>query len=135
MTFFCNYRTVNLISLGNYPDVDTHRWNYDAENAHDLVGTHVDYHELSLVEATLSDEWGDGVMHDDDKGGTYDKLSYELDGNHTTTKTDSSLSGNLEITLTDGSVITVEAVLIQTQTGDLFATDLLNGGTLDNLDI
>ncbi len=135
MTYFYKTSTINLISLGNFHDIDPHEWDTDAEKAHTLVGTQVDYQDLSLVEVTVYDKHGDNVIKDNDKYGTYDKIGYDRDGEHAIQKTDSSIKANLEITLTDGTTTTIEAVLIQTENGDLFATDLLNGGTLDNLDI
>ena len=41
----------------------------------------------------------------------------------------------MKLTLADGATKTVEVVAFQQQNGDLFISDLLNGGTLDNLQI
>ncbi|MCA1775455.1 MAG: hypothetical protein LC676_07570, partial [Loktanella sp.] len=127
--------TVNLIYLGNFSDVDPDEHNFRSEDADDLttIGK-IGYEDLSLVEATLSDAWRDGLIKDNDDG-THDSMSYNRDGNEFNQATDSTLTGMLEITLTDGTTKKVEAVLIQTENGDLFANDLLNCGTLDDLDI
>ena len=45
------------------------------------------------------------------------------------------MQANVTLTLSDGSTKVVEVVMMQQRNGDLFISDLLNGGTLDNLSI
>ncbi len=74
-------------------------------------------------------------MVNDDDYGTYDYVQYYIDGEYNCTKTDTTMSANVTLTLTDGSTRVVEVVMMQQQNGDLFISDLLNCGTLDNLSI
>lgn len=123
----------NLIYLGNYASVDTTECNWTAESEGSLVGISKNYSQLSIVSANVSDG-GDGVMQDDDYG-TYDYAQYYINGSYRCTKTDTTLSAKVTLTLTDGTTRVVEVVMMQQQNGDLFISDLLNGGTLDNLSI
>ncbi len=123
----------NLIYLGNYGSVDTYENNWTAEYENSLVGISKDHTQLNIVQASASDG-GDGVVNDDDYG-TYDYVQYYIDGEYNCTKTDTTMSANVTLTLTDGSTRVVEVVMMQQQNGDLFISDLLNCGTLDNLSI
>lgn len=125
--------TPNLIYLGNYGSVDTYENSWTAEYENSLVGISRDHTQLNIVQASASDG-GDGVVNDDDYG-TYDYVQYYIDGEYNCTKTDTTMSANVTLTLTDGSTRVVEVVMMQQQNGDLFISDLLNCGTLDNLSI
>jgi Ca2+-binding RTX toxin-like protein len=125
--------TVNLIYLGNYADVDLNECDYNAEMASKLIGVSKGADDLSLVKATLTDPQHDGVISDNECG--YDTVAYNTGSGSVTNKTDSTMTAKLNVTLTDGSVVQIEAVMIQQTNGDLFVTDLLNQGTLDNLSI
>ncbi|SEQ24320.1 Ca2+-binding protein, RTX toxin-related [Loktanella sp. DSM 29012] len=134
---------VNLIYLGNYADVDVSEFttslllfktvNYDAEHAANLEGITRTSSQLSLVQATLRDAEHDGVISDNEN--SHDTVAYTINGTSYHNKTDSTLTGTLRVTLSDGSVRDIDALLVQQDNGDLFVSDLLNGGTLDNLSI
>lgn len=67
MTFLNTTTTshVNLISLGNFSNVDCGGWNDNAEDADSLTGEQVDYPNLSLVQVTVYDKFGDNIIYDD----------------------------------------------------------------------
>ena len=123
----------NLIYLGNYNSVDTSENNWASEGAQSLVGISTNSSQMDIVNANVSDG-GDGVVSDDDYG-TNDYVQYYIDGQYFCTKTDSTMTANVTLTLSDGSTQVVEVVMMQQQNGDLFISDLLNCGTLDNLSI
>jgi Ca2+-binding RTX toxin-like protein len=125
----------NLIYLGNFNHITTDptEGNYTSENAHSLEGISTDSTQMSIVHATAYDN-GDGVISDDEFG-TSDYIQYDLGGDHLCTYTDSTMTANVTLTLSDGSTQQVEVVVMQQTNGDLFISDLLNGGTLDNLSI
>ena len=123
----------NLIYLGNFSSVDTQECNWTAESEGSLVGVSRTYSQMSIVSAQVSDG-GDGVVNDDDYG-TYDYIKYSVDGSSRCSKNDTTLLANVTLTLTDGSTRVVEVVMMQQTNGDLFISDLLNCGTLDNLSI
>ncbi|WP_386681655.1 Hint domain-containing protein [Loktanella sp. R86503] len=125
--------TVNLIYLGNYADVDLNECDYNAEMAGKLVGVSKGADDLSLVKATLTDPQHDGVISDNERSS--DTVTYNAGKGTVKNQTDSTMSVKLNVTLSDGSVKQIEAVMIQQTNGDLFVTDLLNKGTLDNLSI
>ena len=131
---YSNTGYINLIYLGKYADVDPYENDWDSEHAHNLEGLTVDHTDLDLVSVRTYDANGDGVVQDNDFG-TSDSVTYTLNGQTCTFKTDSSLQGMVEVTLTDGSVRLIEVVLIQTTNGDLFLGDLFNNGEMDNLEI
>ncbi len=123
----------NLIYLGNYASVDVNEGDWNAENANALVGISRDHTELELIQATPYDG-GDGVVHDDESGAN-DQTVYYIDGQYFCNQTDATMTANVTLTLSDGSTLVVEVVMMQQENGDLFISDLLNGGTLDNLEI
>ena len=129
------YSTPTLIYLGNYPSTDHYEGDYKSEYAHNLVGISRDYSEMQLVTANVYDKDHDGVMEDDECNPYCDYISYNTGSGTQYQYTDGTMSAYVDVTLSDGSVITVEAVVMQMQNGDLFISDLLNGGTLDNLEI
>jgi hypothetical protein len=125
----------NLIYMGNFSslNVDPIEGNYDAENAALLNGVTADHNTLQIVTVSISDGW-DGCVSDNDTW-TSDCISYNTGSGATTGVTDASLKATLTVTLQDGSTLNVEAVVMQMTNGDLFVSDLLNCGTLDNLQI
>ncbi|QUS37257.1 hemolysin (plasmid) [Falsirhodobacter algicola] len=68
-------------------------------------------------------------------------MTYDLGSGSVTARSDSTVVANVILTLGDGTVLgnspgsRVEALIVQTTNGDVFVTDLLNAGTLDNLNI
>ncbi|MBB5723879.1 Ca2+-binding RTX toxin-like protein [Loktanella ponticola] len=126
----------NLIFLGNFSHIkaDPTERNWNAENANDLVGISADSTQMSIVNAAAYDYKNDGVIVDDDYG-TCDYIKYNVGNGSVSTFTDASMTANVKLTLSDGSVKSVEVVMIQQQNGDLFISDLQNCGTLDNLSI
>lgn len=129
------YSEPTLLYLGNFAATDSYEGDYTSENASSLVGVSRDYSEMQLVTASVYDKDHDGVMEDDETNPYCDYVSYNTGSGTEYQYTDSSMSVMLDVTLSDGSVIQVEAVAVQMQNGDLFVSDLLNGGTLDNLEI
>ena len=121
--------------MGNFSslNVDPTESNYNAENAALLNGVSADHTTLQIVNASITDG-GDGAVNDDDYG-TSDCIYYNTGSGATAAVTDTSLQANVTVTLQDGSTVTVEAVVMQMTNGDLFVSDLLNVGTLDNLQI
>lgn len=125
----------NLIYMGNFSslNVDPTESNYNAENAALLNGVSADHTTLQIVNASITDG-GDGAVNDDDYG-TSDCIYYNTGSGATAAVNDTSLQANVTVTLQDGSTVTVEAVVMQMTNGDLFVSDLLNVGRLDNLQI
>ena len=134
MTYYATYGTANLIYLGNFASTDTSEYNYTSEKASSLNGVQVDYTQMQIVEASFKDAKSDGAVDDDDYG-TYDKLTYDLGGGSVTNQTDGTLEANVTLELADGTTKTVDVVMMQQTNGDLFISDLYDGGTLDNLQI
>ncbi|WP_288940491.1 Hint domain-containing protein [uncultured Roseovarius sp.] len=134
MTYYATYGTANLIYLGNFASTDTSEYNYTSEKASSLNGVQVDYTQMQIVEASFKDAKSDGAVDDDDYG-TYDKLTYDLGGGSVTNQTDGTLEANVTLELADGTTKTVDVVMMQQTNGDLFISDLNDGGTLDNLQI
>ncbi|MDA5094918.1 Hint domain-containing protein [Aliiroseovarius sp. KMU-50] len=129
------YTYPTLIYLGNYSTTDSVEGDFTTELADTLIGLEHDYSELSLVTVTAVDRNHDGVIDVDEGNPNSDYVTYDTGTGEASQTTDSTMSALAEITLADGSVQTIEVVLVQMQNGDLFITDLLDGGTLDNLDI
>ncbi len=123
----------NLIYLGNYASVDTYEGDWNAEDANALVGISRAHTELELIQTTPYDG-GDGVIHDDESG-EGDQTVYYIDGQYYCNQTDATMTANMTLTLSDGSTLVVEVVMMQQENGDLFIFDLLNGGSLDDLEI
>jgi len=129
------YSTPTLIYLGTVASTDVHERDTRSEQADDLVGLTRTYDEMSLVTVEVFDKDHDGVMEDDETCSRGDYIAYDAGAGATSQVTDSTMKALADITLADGSVISVEVVVMQMQNGDLFISDLLNGGTLDNLEI
>jgi Ca2+-binding RTX toxin-like protein len=125
----------NLIFLGNFSHIiaDKSENDTNAENANALVGVSVGSGKLSIVRAKTFDQ-GDGVVNDDETGAG-DYVQYNIGSDTRCTQTDATMQANVTLTLSDGSTKVVEVVMMQQRNGDLFISDLLNGGTLDNLSI
>jgi Ca2+-binding RTX toxin-like protein len=129
------YATPTLIYLGTVSTTDSYEGDFKSEYANALVGLSRDYTEMSLVTVNVVDRDHDGVMEDDESNPYCDYVGYDTGAGTINQYTDGTMTALADITLTDGSVIAVEVVMVQMQNGDLFISDLLNGGTLDNLDI
>ena len=135
--------TLNLIYLGNYGAsasdpliVDPTEGNWEAEDASLLDGLTVDHNILQIVQATTCDTFSvDDDFDADDGDGGDDTISYNVGNGTITQATDATLEGEVLVTLDDGAQVTVTAVIVQTENGDLFVTDLDDNGTLDNLQI
>ncbi|NHQ75512.1 hypothetical protein HAT86_13715 [Roseovarius gahaiensis] len=134
MTYYATYGSVNLIYLGNFASTDPYEHNYTSENTSFLEGVQVDHTQMQIVQASFKDANSNGVIEDNDFG-TYDKVTYDVGGGSVTNQTDGSLNANVTLALADGSTKTVDVVMMQQDNGDLFISDLHNGGTLDNLQI
>lgn len=127
--------TIKAIYLGNFSSLDSYEADYVSEYAGNLVGVTRDYSQMKLVSVTYYDKDHNGVIADDEGNHYYDNISYNTGSGTVTNYTDGTLSLNVKLTLADGTTKTVEVVAYQQQNGDLFVSDLLNGGTLDNLAI
>ncbi|SDJ24653.1 Hint domain-containing protein [Lutimaribacter saemankumensis] len=126
---------VNAIYLGNFASVDTNENDYDAEHEAALKGVTVDHGTLQVVSLRLDDRDHNGTISDDECNPYCDKVTYDIGSGQVSNQTDATLTGYVTLTLGDGSTRTVEALLTQQANGDLFLNDLLNCGTLDNLQI
>ncbi|SFU96864.1 Ca2+-binding protein, RTX toxin-related [Aliiroseovarius crassostreae] len=129
------YTYPTLIYLGNFATTDSYEGDYASEYAGNLVGVSKDYSEMQLVQVTAVDIDNDGVMEDDECNPNCDYISYNLGSGSTNQYTDGTMELKVLLTLADGSQSYVDVVAMQMQNGDLFISDLLNGGTLDNLEI
>ena len=129
------YTYPTLIYLGNFATTDSYEGDYASEYAGNLVGVSKDYSEMQLVQVTAVDIDHDGVMEDDECNPNCDYISYNLGSGSTSQYTDGTMELKVLLTLADGSQSYVDVVAMQMQNGDLFISDLLNGGTLDNLEI
>ncbi len=132
MTTFTN---INLIYLGTFESTDVNESDFNAERAGLLSGQSVDASQLQILAATTRDAQADGAISDNDRFGTSDRFSYELNGTQVTATSDAAMSFDALVTLSDGSVLEVEVLVVQATNGDVFVSDLLNAGTLDNLEI
>lgn len=90
---------------------------------------------MKLVTVSSVDRDHDGVMEDDECNPHNDYISYNTGAGTVNQQTDSSMELQVKLTLADGSEKMVNVVAMQMQNGDLFISDLLNKGTLDNLEI
>ncbi len=132
MTTFTN---INLIYLGAFESTDVNESDFNAERAGLLSGQSVDASQLQILAVTTRDAQADGAISDNDRFGTSDRFSYELNGTQVTATSDAAMSFDARVTLSDGSVLEVEVLVVQATNGDVFVSDLLNAGTLDNLEI
>ncbi len=126
---------INMIYLGTFASTDVNERNFNAERADLLSGQSVDASQLQILAVTTRDARVDGAISDDDRFGTSDRFSYQLNGQQVTATSDATMSFDARISLSDGSVREVEVLVVQATNGDVFVSDLLNGGTLDNLEI
>jgi len=126
---------INMIYLGTFGSTDVTETDFNAERADLLSGQRIEASKLQVVAVTTRDAGVDGVIADDDGAGTYDRFSYALDGHAVTATSDAAMSFDARVTLSDGTSLEVELLVVQATNGDVFVSDLLNGGTLDNLEI
>ena len=127
----------NWFYIGTYADVDTDELDYDAENLAPLIGagaTNTTGLELVQMEERDND---DGGISDDDRNGTAgDRVRYTRGGtSFTDVSPNTTTRARITITLSDGSTLTQDALVIQMDNGDTFVGDLLNNGTMDNLNV
>ena len=121
---------VNMLYLGNFADVDTDESDFDTESGNALVRN---YGKPPNISVTENDQNDDGLISDDEDNSAGDTLSYDLGAGQQVSEIDSTSWYRVELTLGDGSVITVNPAILQTNTGDVFLRDLNN--ELDNLNI
>ena len=128
----------NWLYLGNRPQIDTNERDQDAEQPGLVAGLTASTDDnLQLVSIQNDNRDNNSFMSDDDEPlrPSADFMTYNVNGTSITTKPDCTFIANITVTLTDGSVLTLQAVAVQTPQGDVFITDLNNAGTLDNLSI
>lgn len=132
---------VNMYYIGNLTDVDPNESNFAPESPSDLVGilatSPASGGILELVAVANNDGNNDGAISDNEvPASSADTVSYTHGGvAYSNIQADTTVTGNVLVTLHDGSTQTIEAVIIQMDNGDVFVTDLLNAGTLDDLAI
>lgn len=129
--------TVTMLYIGNFADVDTSESDANAENLSPIIGaTASDTSGLQTVAVTNIDVNNDGAIYDNEFSAyANDSMQYDLGGGAVSVQADTTLLLNVSILLGDGSTIFAQVLGIQTTNGDLFISDLLNSGSLDNLDI
>ena len=130
-----NFTHINMIYLGTFDSTDVTETDFNAERADLLSGQRIEASGLQVVAVTTRDAGRDGAIADDDRAGTYDRFSYELNGQAVTATSDAAMRFIARVTLSDGTSMEVEALVVQATNGDVFVSDLLNGGTLDDLEI
>ena len=119
-----------MIFLGNFADMDTDETNGTTENPSWIIGN---YDQPTMVEVTVNDVDDDGLILDDEDGGPDEFLTYDAGSGPTSQLLDSTQVYFVDLVLEDGSIYNSAATVIQLQNGDVFATDVGNGGALDNL--
>lgn len=125
---------VNMIYLGQLAVVDTVESDTDIENGNAILGSYSAYLDLELVAVTNSDPNSDGAIRDDEMGES-DTMSYTTSNGSYTGPPDASFQAFVTITEKDMTVHNIEVLVVQAPNGDTFLSDLMNGGTLDNLNI
>ncbi|WP_268968520.1 Hint domain-containing protein [Palleronia pontilimi] len=125
---------INLIYFGKFASTDVHEGDYKSEHASLLNAKTADFTTLKIVAVTTTDPQHDGVINDDECD-AHDRFTYTLNGVTTKATTDSTMTFQATLTLADGSTLTEEVLVVQATNGDVFISDLLNGGTIDNLKI
>ncbi len=128
---------LTMLYIGNFADVDSDESDTNAENLSPIIGaTASDTTGLQAVSVTNFDVNEDGVINDDEVNGSVnDQIQYDLGGGVITAQADTTMLVTISVLLGDGSTITMQAMALQTTTGDLFVSDLFNAGNLDNLSI
>ena len=121
---------IQMIFLGNFADMDTNETNGVTENAGAILGN---YDQPTIVDVAADDVNGDFFIDDDESGGPDEFLTYDAGSGPTSQLLDSTQTYFAELLLEDGSIHRATVTVIQLQNGDVFATDIGNGGSLDNL--
>ncbi len=109
----------SLIRLGSFADIDTDESNGASENSASLLGTYGDANSplhAEIVSATANDINSDGILNDNDNGGTAETMT--IDG--TPVAIDSSHAYNATVNFTDGTSGTFTAVVSQFENGDVY---------------
>ena len=123
-----------MFFLGNFSDMDTNEsGNALSEGSANILGTYV---QPELINVNANDANADGAINDDEIGTVAgEDVTYDAGNGPTTQFIDSTIVYNIRATLGDNSTIDISATVIQLQNGDVFLTDFVNNGTLDNLNI
>lgn len=110
------------IYLGNVADIDPNEPASGAENAADLLGTYGSVGDPLWQDITTldTDSTSSELARDDAVGGAEGTLSYDIGLGPVTDTLDSIVEYNITVHFTDGSSITTETTVVQTNTGDLF---------------
>ena len=109
----------SLIRLGNFADIDPNESNGASENSASLLGSYGDSNaplHSQIVSATANDTNSDGILNDNDNGGTAETMT--IDG--TSVAIDSSHAYSATVNFTDGTSGTFTAVVSQFENGDVY---------------
>lgn len=123
-----------MIFIGNLPPIDNDESDWDTDNAASLNGTYTAFSDLQSVVITNYDVNEDGAIFDDE-GGIADYVTYSHGGTSHTEVPDATITYFATVTEEDGTVHSIEVVVVQMTNGDVFVGDMQNLGNLDNLTI
>lgn len=119
-----------MFYIGNFADMDVDESDWDSDNQKLVIGEH---DNLSLVDIDEHDVDDDGVIYDNE-GKSSDYLSYDVGNGPVSSALDSSSLYEADILLGDGSVLSVQVLVLQSEDGDVFVSEY-PGGSLDGLNV